>query len=503
MANDQPTSHDETDHFLGYLLRCGMTAPGATISPTAGRILARLLVVGAFEGGEDLITPYMVPIPGEGATFEVRTYQAGNLNPTEVHPSDGASAALKVALRSAREGDDGIEVISRSTSGLERCVLVRDSTGDFEFRFAASDTLVGSADDMATARSRWDTTLSSWRDGLPAPVHAGRDGHREDPDDTELAAQSFRWSGTEPQAEPDHDPVPPPSSGVVGTATVRGPASSSGLEAGGTGGLSGEATTGPPVSRIEESDPMAVAMRDAVANLVVEVDFGQIEQTLRQVLEEDHREMVDPLVRRLTARLGESLLRPSADDIVHALAPYLPNPGQLADAVAADVGALLSETILRRRSGELGGVDAVSLVTSMQEMHVRLDAIQDQLLRSADLLGVIEAHLDSGDRRAAVAERIATSVSQEMQRLASRVDEQVTALAASTPTGAEMADNVARLTRKLRQSVSQFDRVLARMDAAFDLSEAAGSHDDKEVDESYQEPGEPAYRDGGGYSRRV
>jgi hypothetical protein len=40
----------------------------------------------------------------------------------------------------------------------------------------------------------------------------------------------------------------------------------------------------------------------------------------------------------------------------------------------------------------------------------------------------------------------------------------VTALTANTGSGSELADGVARLTRKLRQSVLQLDRALVRLD---------------------------------------
>ncbi|MDQ6615530.1 MAG: hypothetical protein M3083_12495, partial [Actinomycetota bacterium] len=163
MVNPNLTVPAEPDLFLEFLLRCALTAPGASSSPTAGRILARLLVVGAIEGGDELVTPYLVPVPGEDASFEVRAYRPGNLDPTEVRAGLGAAAALRIALRAARDGDDGLEVVSQTRAGLERCVLVRDSTGDFEFRFASGETLNGEPEDCAAARRAWAVTLADWR----------------------------------------------------------------------------------------------------------------------------------------------------------------------------------------------------------------------------------------------------------------------------------------------------------------------------------------------------
>ena len=211
MAKNQLISSDEPDLFLEYLLRCALTAPGAETSPTAGRILARLLVVGAIEGGDELITPYLVPMPDGDATFEVRSYRPGDLVPTEVRDGLRAAAALKIALRSARDSDEGIEVVSRTESGLERCVLVRDSTGDFEFRFASPETLIGAPAECAAARRSWEATLAGWRAWVP----------------TEEADPTLRRPAADPtQAyeEPDADPLVAPTApeAPVATSGARG-----------------------------------------------------------------------------------------------------------------------------------------------------------------------------------------------------------------------------------------------------------------------------------------
>jgi hypothetical protein len=225
-----------------------------------------------------------------------------------------------------------------------------------------------------------------------------------------------------------------------------------------------------PTSVTEDLPPttaedLGAAIRAAIGSLVVEVDLGQVEQLIRRVLDDDRREMVEPLARRLSARLGESLELPDTRALVEAVAQVIPQPGDLAEAVASDIGALLSETLLRRRPGESGlGIDAASILAAVEQLHVRVDGLEDQFRKTASMLAVLGEHLDTGDRRAAIAERVTISVDQEMQRLANRIDEQVTALAASAGGGSELADGIARLTRKLRQSVSELDRVLVRLD---------------------------------------
>ena len=476
MANDQLISPDDPDLFLEYLLRCALTAPGVTASPTAGRILARLVVVGAIEGGDELITPYLVPMPGWDATFEVRTYRPGDLIPTDTREALSASAALKIALRGARDSDDGIEVVSRLETGLERCVLVRDSTGDFEFRFPSSETLIGEPADCGAARAAWNAVLASWKGWTPA-------------DDADTGAQTTV-------------PPPQPATGAEAPAAEND-----------TGGLAGwwapasiedlaseEALTGSvPVARADasrapqtpveatpvvgapaqagasgEGEPLSDAIREAIANVVVEVDLGQMEQVLRRVLDDDRRQLVEPLARRLAARLTESLNVPDTNAVVEAVSRAVPRPGEVADAVAADIGTLLSETILRRRPGDAVGGGNGTAPAGLEHLYGRLDGLEDQLQRSVALLQLLDDRLESGDRRASIVERLSESVDEEMHRLAARIDEQVAALAANTAGGSELADGVARLTRKLRQSAAQLDRTLARLDQIFDTVKGSG-----------------------------
>jgi hypothetical protein len=573
MANNQLISSDEPDFFLEYLLRCALTAPGAATSPTAGRILARLLVVGAVEGGDELITPYLVPMPEVDATFEVRSYRPGDLVPTEVREGLRAAAALKIALRGARDSDEGIEVVSRAESGLERCVLVRDSTGDFEFRFASPETLIGDPAECAAARRSWEETLASWRSWVPA-----EDGNRRArrPDDVASKADDDPHEGTRSAAAGPAAPESGPDLGLSATADQGVPEATTGwwvplpefdeplapfstpddAAVPATGGwedispfavpADGDSLADHPWAEapVEEpavtaagapmeadpagetdprgadprgadprgadprgadprgadprgadpaaatdprgadprgadvaadaghgafSEPLSSAIREAIGNLVVEVDLSQVERLIRRALDDERRESVEPLARRLSARIGETLDIPTTSALVEALSLVVPRPGDLAEAVAADVGALLSETILRRRAGDPGaGVEALHVMSGIEQLQVRLDSLQDQFQKSEVLLQAMGSHLEAGDRRAAFAERVSMSVDQEMQRLASRIDEQVTSLTANAGSGSELADGVARLTRKLRQSVAQLDRALVRLDEVID-----------------------------------
>jgi hypothetical protein len=509
MANDQLISLDEPDLFLEYLLRCALTAPGVTASPTAGRILARLIVVGAIEGGDELITPYLVPMPGWDATFDVRTYRPGDLVPTDTREGLSASAALKIALRGARDSDDGIEVVSRMETGLERCVLVRDSTGDFEFRFPSSETLIGEPADCGAARSAWDAVLASWKGWTPAddaatgawptapppPAPAGTEAPATPAAEGDTGGLAGWWAPasiedlTTEEASTRSVPTDP---AVASRAQQQAPAPSSPAVAVGVPDESAApaASAGSPPAQAPveaaplagaparagasgAAEPLSDAIREAIANVVVEVDLGQVEQVLRRVLDDDRRQLVEPLARRLAARLTESLDVPDTDTVVEAVSRAVPRPGEVADAVAADIGALLSETILRRRPGDVVAAGNGNAVVGLEQLQVRLDGLQDQLQRSVALLQLLDDRLQSGDRRALVVERLSESVDQEMRRLAARIDDQVAALAANTAGGSELADGVARLTRKLRQSAAQLDRTLVRLDQIFDAAKGS------------------------------
>ena len=507
MANDQLISQDDPDLFLEYLLRCALTAPGVTASPTAGRILARLVVVGAIEGGDELITPYLVPMPGWDATFEVRTYRPGDLIPTDTREALSASAALKIALRGARDSDDGIEVVSLLETGLERCVLVRDSTGDFEFRFPSSETLIGEPADCGAARAAWNAVLASWKGWTPAddadtgagttvPPPQPATGAEAPAAENDTGGLAGWWAPASiedltseealagsvpveradasraPQAPPAHvapgAAVGTPEQTVAPPASVDWPPAQTPVEATPVVGAPAQAGAS------GEGEPLSDAIREAIANVVVEVDLGQMEQVLRRVLDDDRRQLVEPLARRLAARLTESLNVPDTNAVVEAVSRAVPRPGEVADAVAADIGTLLSETILRRRPGDAVGGGNGTAPAGLEHLYVRLDGLEDQLQRSVALLQLLDDRLESGERRASIVERLSESVDEEMHRLAARIDEQVAALAANTAGGSELADGVARLTRKLRQSAAQLDRTLARLDQIFDGVKGSG-----------------------------
>ena len=501
------------DHiFVDYVLRSALTAPGAATDPVAGRFLARLFATVAVEAGEHQITSYLAPTPQSEATFEVRVFQAGNLTPRTITSDLDAIAAIRMAHRMSHEQNEGVEVLSRvpqldrdwrdspgvdspGLSDVERCVFVRDSTGELEYRFAGAETLLGEPEACAQAQRAWAVTLNEW------------------------AAWVARERGREPGTPTASVAIASASFATGSSGSVAAVSSAAGSFAPGSAGSFAPGSAGsfapgsfddpdlaaaPPAPSVVGSTGLAVTPDEPVAgagliktlerffsNLAVEVDLGQIEQLVRQAVDRDRKENIEPLAARVAELLRESIppstaltaaraeaerrdLVPSAPVIVG-----VPTAAEVAEVVSAQVGALLSETILSRRYGEAGGQHSALQVlhTAVDQMDVRLDGLRDEIRRSTTLLTELSEHLEVADRRAAIAERITTSVDQEMQRLANRIDDQVSALTSSAGGGSELSDGVARLTRKLRQSVAELDRALLRLNQVID--QVGGVADDR------------------------
>jgi hypothetical protein len=470
----------DSDGFVDLVLRSALTAPGAATDPVAGRVLARLLAVIAVERGDDILAPYLAATPGQPSTFEVRVFRAGDLIPATVTVETGPVAALKTAFRLAREGTAGVEVLSCQTSeAVERCVLVRDATGELEFRFPRAETLVGDPYACATALRVWEATLDEWAAG----VSRARD---EGPHSGPVPSEG-QWSAAPSRATFRLD------------RGARGDDGRSEAEADALADVIRECFADLTVEVLSRSSsqngPVLDALEGFFANLTIEVDLGQVEQLVKNAVEMDRQDIVEPIAKRVAGILGPTLVaRLSNADLPARPQPVshpepvpvimaTPSANEVAEIVSAQVGALLSETILSRRYGDSGGQAAAlrAMITAVERLEVQLDGLRDEVRRSSSLLTTFDGRLEANDRRAAVTERLATSVDQEVQRLAHRIDEQVTALAANAGSGSELSDGVARLTRKLRQSVTQLDRALVRLGEVSDLAEAEAVVEDPEA----------------------
>ncbi len=215
------------------------------------------------------------------------------------------------------------------------------------------------------------------------------------------------------------------------------------------------------------------AIHDGFAGISVDVDLTEVEAAILRALDHDRRGLVEPLARRLAMVVNESTERPDPQTIVDSIVPLLPRPGDIAEVVTARIADLLSETVLRRGQGETAAAPMVAgMMAAVDRFEVQIDGLHDQLRRATGVLESFGDRLQANDRRAAVAERTASILEQDMKRLIRQVDEQVAAIAGSSDGGSELTDGVARLTRKMRQSVAQLDRVLARLDIVLDAAGA-------------------------------
>ena len=552
-------------------MRAALTAPGALTSPAAGRVLAKLLVVVAIEGGNDLIMPYLVPAPGSEAGFEVRAYRAGVLVPTDVRPVADAVAALRIAIRLAREGDVGVEVLSRTEGGLERCVFVRDSTGEFEFRYATNENLNGDPDACRAAQQQWEATMAAWRSWLakehPTPISresvSGGPleaiGDRPPPVPAALTEDAIDWGAGQPvtpfdqptasfdvlltdesdeQAESDQSdedeqmagsqdgagalPKSEPADAASGPARpdADAEADSEAREtetatetetetptAFPTDRAATATTTAPgspppttPAIEVGPSSPTpstplfeSLAIRrpldtevliDAIRQGFATLDFAQVDQLIHAALDSHRRDLTEPLARRLSALLADALALPDAHELAASVAPLVPRPGDVAELVTARIGALLSETVLRRPADTTAQAGALpEMAAAVERVELQLADLRDQVRRSADLVEVFSDQLTATERRALLIQSSTGSLEREMQRLARSVDDQVARLAANAGGGSELSDGVARLTRKLRQSVAQLDRALLRLDDVLDQTETAEATEATEATE--------------------
>lgn len=430
MVPDSPAADDDSPSLVHHVIRSALTAASLTTDPAAGRLLARLVVATLVETDGNTIGGYLSPVPGEPSYFEVRAFRAGNLVPSTVTTDLDIVTALKLARRLSSEYIEGLEIIARQpSSSVERCVFARDSTGELEYRAASRETLLGDPAACDEALQVWASTLAHWKQELI-------DAAASDPAPAEVVAAAAT------HAPPAETSEPVDQAGIVG------------------------------------------ALDRFFSNLTVELDLDQFQDVVARAVTQDRGQAVDDLARRLDGMLQELKVR-IADASVPPTAPPpapaprpapqpivvgVPTSAEVAEVVSAQIAALLSETVLRRDHGETR--DEVQLLrrvaTSIHQIEAQLDGVRDELRRSNSQLTALADHQAVAARHAAASDRLTEAAIHEMQRLANRIDDQVSALAATAGGGSELSDGVARVTRKLRQSVAELDRALERLDQVTD-----------------------------------
>jgi len=235
------------------------------------------------------------------------------------------------------------------------------------------------------------------------------------------------------------------------------------------------------IRRPPDTEVLIEAIRHGFATL----DFGQVDQLIHSALDSHRRDLTEPLARRLSALLADVLALPDANELATAVAPLVPRPGDVADLVSARIGALLSETVLRRPADTAVQAAALpDIAAAVERVELQLADLRDQVRRSTEVVDGFGDQLDATERRALLIQSSTGALEREMQRLAHSVDDQVARLAANAGSGSELSDGVARLTRKLRQSVAQLDRALVRLDDVLEATEATEGTEASEASEA-------------------
>jgi hypothetical protein len=418
-----------TDRYLDALLLDALTAPGATSSPSAGRIIGQLLGVAAAAGDGDAIAPYLTAMPGRPSSFEVHRYRPGETQPTVVAANLNAADAVRLAMLPLPEDAAGVEVIGRDVSGLLRCAVVKPSRGHLEYLFPDADSFDGNPSDVTQAHRQWVKTLASWSVRAQPPSGA-KDAHQAPP------AQPAHRNGT---AGADDStalvPVVPPALPGVG------------------GG----------------HDVLEV-VRSALAQMTVEVDLQEVEDLIRRTVAE-----------------GPPMAAPR--DVARVLAKVVPSAKDIADAVAEKVAgtvALPSPAAVPASGADRRLVSA--LLEAMERLATEMHEVRDQVRKSRTQLDTVEARVNTlGETRTSI-EHLRDAITGDLDRLGQRLEQQMKESfdrGESVPSG----EQIANLSRRLRRSSIYLDRVLGRLDELVSY-QAGGPPPNGNSRVAYPEPAE-------------
>jgi hypothetical protein len=164
--------------FAERILWAAVRAPEAR-SPLAARTIAGILGLLAAEGADDVVATLLAPVPGGRATFEVVTGTPSH-DPAGTNGQDvlmdaplthlDVGRALHEASRLTNAGPGRVTVIAVGPDGLRRMVLERDPAEPFRFVYPDASAFRGLDSAVADAVERWQQRLEV----PPAAVAAGR-----------------------------------------------------------------------------------------------------------------------------------------------------------------------------------------------------------------------------------------------------------------------------------------------------------------------------------------
>jgi hypothetical protein len=462
-----------TDRYLDSLLLSALTAPGAATSSSAGRIIGQLLGVAATAGDGDAIAPYLTAMPGQPSTFEVHRYRPGETQPTVVAANLNAADAVRLAMLPLPEDAAGVEVISRDGSGLLRCAVVKAAKGQLEYLFPAADSFDGNHDHVARAHRLWLDTLTSWsaHAQAPQPSPNGRSDNGRSLDDLDVGRFG---TGAIDTASTDTPPgtalIPVPPQPVAPSTRDTRPVPVS--QAGPMG----------PVG-VGNAQEMLEAVRSSLANMTVEVDLQEVEDLIRRTVAEGPPIATPRDVARVLAKVV-----PTANDIADQVAVKVVEQlaDKLADQMAATVSNALTSTISSTQlavASPTGAAAATSahdrrlvsaLLEAMERLATEMHDVRDQVRKSRTQLDTFEGRLNRVGQSDRGFETLREALSGDLDRLGQRLEQQIKE-AADGGEGAPDSEQIANLSRRLRRSSINLDRVLGRLDQVISHPAVGGS----------------------------
>jgi hypothetical protein len=229
------------EHFANHILVAALTGPGSD-SPLAARTTAALIALLAAEGADQAVTWMLSPLPGQPASFDVVTASSAGHDPIVASgkPAESglvlagldALTALQEAAKLVGAGPGRVTMVSVSEDGLRRTCMERDANDPLRFVFPHRSAFDGPGYAAAEATARWrdlSESAEATASVMDQPVAAGL----APGDDQPVAA------GLAPADDPE-----------TGT----------------------------------DAATLAEAVRDALADVMVEVDMAAVEQMVSDAL---------------------------------------------------------------------------------------------------------------------------------------------------------------------------------------------------------------------------
>lgn len=242
--------------YLEQLLRVALHTPVAATDPSAGQVVARLMVALGAKGEDERLAPYLSGWSGRHSRFDVTRYDDADRPAARVTDLGAGQATRALVGFSAAHPNCAVVVSARDDSGDERCVLVaRGAVATYQFPDGSVPSL---PPQEAVAR--------------PLP-------QRSEP------------SPPAPEPEPEPAPSPPDPRGAEQWAALAErlaslPTADEVVTALGES-LAGMTTDlRERLSSLSTTDEITVALRDLLAGMTIELDATVIEDVIHAALDE-------------------------------------------------------------------------------------------------------------------------------------------------------------------------------------------------------------------------